>query len=78
NKTYGLELKSFTDLSELNKSIQQASDYGKSLSLEVITLVVFLDRPMPDDLKPRYAGRLQLDDGAAVDVVFLVTGSLKI
>ncbi|MCP4135085.1 MAG: hypothetical protein GY754_29185, partial [bacterium] len=47
NKTYGLELKSFTDLSELNKSIQQASDYGKSLSLEVITLVVFLDRPMP-------------------------------
>ena len=73
NKMYGLELKSFSELTELSKSIRQASDYGKTLGLGVITLVVFLDRPMPEELKPRFAERFLFEGASAVDVVFLVT-----
>lgn len=70
---YGLELKSFSDLTDLKSSIQQASDYGKSLGLNTITLVVFIDKPIPCELKSKYAKTFSFHDSASVDVFFIVT-----
>ncbi len=74
DKLYGLELKSFSRLNMLNKSIRQASVYGQSLGLDYITLVVFLDKPMPDDLKMKYDEPFEFAGHTTVRVFFLVTG----
>ncbi len=71
---YGLELKSFSDLTELKKSIRQASEYGRNLNLNEITLVVFHDNPMPDEIKVQYAKPFEFTDSATVQLFFLVTG----
>ncbi len=73
-RCYGLELKSFSDFTELRKSVQQASAYGKSLGLAAITLVVFLELPMPDERKEEYAGPFKFKNRATVNMFFLVTG----
>ncbi|MBF0410066.1 MAG: ATP-binding protein [Candidatus Riflebacteria bacterium] len=51
---YGLELKSFTDLAEMKKSIEQAAYYGKSLGLSVISLVIFFNTKITDELRERF------------------------
>ncbi len=71
---YGLELKSFADLNELKKSIHQASEYGRNLTLGEITLIVFIDTPMPDELKREYAGPFEFPDSATVHLFLVVTG----
>ncbi len=73
NKCYGLELKSFSDLTELNKSIIQAAGYGKTLGLNTITLVMFVDRLIPAEVKERYARPSTCDDNILVSVFFIVT-----
>ncbi len=72
-KCYGLELKSFSDLTELNNSIKQAAGYGKSLGLNIITLVVFVDKPIPGELQARYTRPFEFKDRAKVKVFFIVT-----
>jgi len=54
NKIYGLELKSFMDISELKISIQQAGRYGRSLGLEEIYLVEFIEITVPERIKKEY------------------------
>ncbi len=73
-QSYGLELKSFSDITELNKSIRQASEYGQCLNLDEITLVVFMEVAMPDELKKQYAEPHQFPGGSTVNIFFLVTG----
>ncbi len=70
---YGLELKSFSDFNELNKSISQASRYGKSLGLDDITLVVFTDIPLSETLQRQYSQPFEFADSATVKLFFLVT-----
>lgn len=73
-KVYGLELKSFSQLNMLNKSIRQASTYGRSLGLNEITLVVFLEKQMPDELYSPYASPFEFPDSSNVTVFFIITG----
>ncbi len=73
SKLYGLELKSFTQLYLLNKSIKQASEYGQGLGLAEITLIVFIDRPMPAEISIQYTEPHVFTDGAAVNIFFLQT-----
>ncbi len=71
---YGLELKSFADTKELARSVQQASAYGKSLPLDEITLVVFIDSLMPEQLQHRYSQPFEFADSSTVNIFFMVTG----
>ncbi len=71
---YGLELKSFVDTTELQKSVRQAAEYGKKLGLETITLVVFTETPLPDELMHQYAAPFSFNDSSTVHLFFLVTG----
>jgi hypothetical protein len=41
---YGIEVKSFTDQSSYNESLQQAAGYGQQLGLTEITLAIFVER----------------------------------
>ena len=71
---YGLELKSFAAMAQLKDAIIQVGRYGQSLGLAAITLVVFVECPLPEDKKPLFAEPFRSGDGASVDVVFLVVG----
>ncbi len=70
---YGLELKSFSHLGHLKQSIEQASGYGKSPGLEQIILVVFIDRPLPDEIKAAYGKPFVFSGRTTVKVFFLET-----
>ncbi len=71
---YGLELKSFSQLHLLNKGIQQASEYGKSLGLAEITLIVFTERTVPAEVKEKYAQPRVFAHSATVNIFFMETG----
>ncbi len=71
---YGLELKSFSQLYLLSKNILQASEYGKSLGLAEITLVVFVERPVPVEIRAKYTEPHIFAESATVNVFFLQTG----
>ncbi len=75
NRLYGLELKSFSRLHILNKSIEQAAEYGRLLGLDVIYLVVFIDIPVPDEIKALYAEPVEVAEKAWVEVIFIITNS---
>ncbi len=70
---YGLELKSFSQIYLLNKNIEQASEYGNSLGLAEITLVVFIDRPLPDELHRKYTKPHTFKGRATVNIFFIMT-----
>ncbi len=73
DRLYGLELKSFSQLHILEQSIVQASEYGRSLGLDEITLVIFSDRPIPDQIQERYTKPRKFAEGATVNIFFLIT-----
>jgi hypothetical protein len=50
NRVYALELKSFRDMYDYRRGIDQAADYGKQLNLEEIVLLVFVEL-QEDELK---------------------------
>ncbi|MBF0407992.1 MAG: ATP-binding protein [Candidatus Riflebacteria bacterium] len=73
-RIYGLELKSFTNLSELKKSITQAARYGKSLGLSVISLVVFFDTKINDEFRTRFEkDHTDSETGMKVELIMLET-----
>jgi hypothetical protein len=41
--TYALELKSFSDMSDFHRGIEQAADYGRQSGLKEISFVVFVE-----------------------------------
>ena len=51
NKIKGIELKSFMNMVELEKSKRQAAEYAKSLGISKITLLVFIESDIPADKK---------------------------
>jgi len=71
---YGIELKSFTDFSDLPGWVAQAGRYAASIGLARIVLAVFVERELPAELRPRFARPFPVEGGAEVELVFLVTG----
>lgn len=71
---YALEVKSYKDEPAYHQAVQQAARYGKSLNLDVIYLVVFVER-VPDDVREKYEGGC-FDEEAEVRVmpVFVAMG----
>jgi len=71
NKLYALEIKSFKDKPGFEKALKQASKYAKTLKLDVIYLVVFVESI---DKKHRnmYEKKHHIpDQGIDIDVVFV-------
>ena len=71
---YGLEVKSFADLSEYKKAIGQAASYGKQLHVHEIHLVFFI-KAIDDENRRKYMAEY-VDDmsGVTVKPVFIETG----
>ena len=75
NKTYGIELKSFTDHPGYQKALEQAARYGKQLRLEEIHLVTFVD--VIDEKNRETYERDYIDPQTNVTVkpIFIQTGN---
>jgi hypothetical protein len=75
NKTYGIELKSFTDQPGYQQALEQAARYGKQLRLEEIHLVTFVD--VIDEKNRQTYERSYLDPQTNVTVkpIFIQTGN---
>ncbi|MCP4351867.1 MAG: hypothetical protein GY795_40915 [Desulfobacterales bacterium] len=71
-KIYGLELKSYTNESDFKKALKQAADYGASLKLDRIHLIVFVEY-IPDEYRLKYEADCQ-KGGVTVVPVFVSTG----
>jgi hypothetical protein len=73
-RLYGLEVKSFADLSEYKKALVQAAAYGKQLALQEITLVFFIEA-IDDENRQKYEAKY-VDEATGVTVkpVFVETG----
>ena len=52
-RSYGVELKSFTNDSDYRDALTQAARYGKSLGLSEITLALFAEA-VPDEVRAKY------------------------
>ncbi|QTA79454.1 AAA ATPase-like domain-containing protein [Desulfonema limicola] len=73
-KLYGLELKSYTDDSDFRISLQQAARYGKTLKLDLIWLVEFVEY-IPEGYREKYEQEYNdKDSGVVVKPVFVATG----
>jgi hypothetical protein len=67
-------VKSFTDEGDFQSFLRQAAGYGKSLNLNEIYLVVFIDA-IPEDYRRRYeADYGDVETGVRVVPVFVATG----
>ncbi len=71
---YGLELKSYTDDSDFRNSLEQAARYAKTLKLDVIWLVEFVDY-IPDGYREKYEKEYRDENsGVTVKPVFIASG----
>ncbi len=72
---YGLEIKSFADLSEYHKALSQAASYGKQLCIDTITLVFFIET-IDDENRRKYEAEYVANmTGVTVKPVFIETGA---
>ncbi|MDM8516038.1 AAA-like domain-containing protein [Desulfobacterales bacterium HSG16] len=73
-KIYALELKSYTDESDFKRAIKQAAEYGKSMKLDTVYLVVFVEY-IPDEFRQKLEVDYRDDStGVTVVSVFAATG----
>ncbi|WP_207691194.1 AAA-like domain-containing protein [Desulfonema limicola] len=73
-KLYGLELKSYTDDSDFKISLQQAARYGKTLKLDLIWLVEFVEY-IPRGYREKYEQEYHDEQNSVtVKPVFVATG----
>ena len=73
-KLYAIEIKSFTDDGDFRRALTQAAGYARSLSLEKIDLVVFVEH-IPDGMREKYEAVYSDEDtGTTVSPVFVATG----
>lgn len=63
-----IELKSFVDNHQYKQSIQQAANYGKSLTMSEIHIIFFVEARMTDELRKKYEG-IRVDQKTGVRVV---------
>jgi hypothetical protein len=74
-KTYGIELKSYTDKRGYKEALKQAAKYGKQLNLEKISLIFFVEY-IDDENRKKY--EIDFDDpetSVKVMPVFVETGN---
>ena len=73
-RTYGLELKSFTDAFGYRRAVEQAARYARQLGLQELTLVLFIDAV--DDTNRRTYETVHVDPETSVQVapIFVETG----
>lgn len=73
-RLYGLEVKSFVDLSEYKKALTQAAAYGKQLTLQTITLIFFIEA-IDEENRRKYESEYQDNTtGVTVKPVFVEIG----
>jgi len=75
-KTYGIELKSWSDESAYKQAISQAALYAQQLKVDTIFLVFFVETI---DKKNREKFELNFHDsstGLIVDIIFVMTGAI--
>jgi hypothetical protein len=75
NRLYGIEVKSFTAVTEYRKDLQQAALYGSQLQLQEITLAFFIEA-IDEEYRSKYEV-VYLDEttGVTVNPVFIETGT---
>jgi hypothetical protein len=71
---YGLEVKSFADQAEYQRSLRQAADYGRQLGLTTIALLLFVEA-VDDQNRQKYEAPYQdQTTGVLVTPIFVATG----
>jgi hypothetical protein len=71
---YGLEVKSFADQTEYQRSLRQAADYGRQLGLTTIALLLFVEA-VDDQNRQKYEAHYQdQTTGVLVTPIFVATG----
>ena len=72
-KTYGLELKSFTDAFGHRQALGQAAGYARRLGLRTLTLVIFVDAVDDANRRTYEAVHVDRETGVTVAPVFVET-----
>lgn len=75
SKQYGLELKSFQDMVAYKTAILQAAKYGKTLGLETITLLFFIEEIDETNRQKLEQEILEEETGITVSIVFIATAN---
>jgi hypothetical protein len=74
DKTYGIEVKTYTNRAKYKKSLSQASLYGKQLKLKEISLIFFVES-ITDEIRKKYeTDYYDADTGVKVLPIFVETG----
>jgi hypothetical protein len=72
--TYGIELKTYTDISGYKEALKQAAKYGKHLGLNKISLIFFVET-IDDKNREKYEAVFEDEKtGVKVEPVFVATG----
>ncbi|MCK4762780.1 MAG: AAA-like domain-containing protein [Candidatus Aminicenantes bacterium] len=74
NNTYGLELKSYTDVGGYKRALDQAARYGERLRLKEITLVFFIESIDEENRRKYEAAYVEKSSAVKVLPVFISTG----
>ncbi|MCP5054919.1 MAG: hypothetical protein GY940_47575 [bacterium] len=74
NKTYGIELKSYTDDPGYRRALEQAALYGKQLGLSEMFLVIFVEAIDEQNRKKYEAVYRHESTAVTVNPVFITTG----
>ncbi len=71
---YGLEVKSFSEQTEYQRSLRQAAEYGRQLGLTTITLLLFIET-VDDQNRQKFEVPYQAQaTGVLVTPIFVATG----
>ena len=73
-KTYGIELKTYTDRPEYKNALKQAANYGRQLKLQEISLIFFVEAIDDENRKKYEADFDEPETGVKVMPVFVATG----
>jgi hypothetical protein len=74
NKTYGIELKSYTDHTGYERSLKQAAQYGKKLGLVEMFLVIFIESIDNSNRETYESIYRHPETGVKVNPIFITTG----
>jgi len=77
NKTYGIELKSYTDDPGYRRSLEQAASYGKKLGLSEMFLVIFVEA-IDEQNREKYETVYRHEPSTVtVNPIFITTGEVQ-
>lgn len=76
-KTYGIELKSYTDHTGYRRSLEQAALYGKQLGLSEMSLVIFVESIDQQNRQTYETVYQDESTGVKVNPIFITTGEVN-